>query len=94
MITKEQLADACRAHDNAADTGTTLPEALSKRGVETNAAVYVADQRALRMVLGMRGEASTASRRVMLSQEEEKLMMRFAAMWLDGLVVGLKCGGK
>lgn len=92
-IKKEQLSDACRAHDNAADRGELFPSILSKRGVDARDAVYVAEQRALRMILEMRGDpvpGLLAPMPIQLTAEEDKLLMKLATAWLDGLVVGMK----
>lgn len=91
MITKDQLSAACRAHDNASDTGTSFEEILQRRGVNAKDAAYVAEQRALRMILAMRGQdAPMQFAAIRLTPDEEKLLMKLAAAWMDGLAVGLK----
>lgn len=93
MITKEQIAAACRAHDNAADMGESMPEILAKRGIDARDAIYVAEQRALRLVLLASGRPMpdpTRMSQVALSASERKMFTQLTVMWLDGLAVGVK----
>lgn len=92
-ITRDKLNAACRAHDNAADTGATLPEILAKRGVDVKDAMYVAEQRALRIVLHTSGRPApdpTKLTRVELSAQEQHLLAVLMSTWIDGFAVGIK----
>jgi hypothetical protein len=92
MITKDKLADAVRAIDNLADVGVGFDEALRKRGFDPTAVTYVAQQRALRMVLVAQGrtpelEPMTA-RGIAFSARERQMIAQFATAWIDGLLAG------
>jgi hypothetical protein len=91
MITREQLAAACRAHDNAIDIGEGVHDIWKKRGANARDVTYVAQQRALRLILSMRGETLDMTRLsdVKLSPIELNLYERLAAAWMDGLAVGI-----
>lgn len=95
MITKEELAAACRAHDNAIDIGEPFEEVWRKRNIEVRDAVAVATQRALRQILILRGQlgamSATEPSKVQLTADEQELLRQFTVMWLDGLAVGLHC---
>ena len=92
MITKDKLADAVRAIDNLADVGVGFDEALRKRGFDPTAVTYVAQQRALRLVLIAQGRAPelepVAMRQVTFSARERAMLVQFATAWIDGLLAG------
>lgn len=95
MITKDQLADACRAMDNLADAGESFADILDRRGIiSTNDALYVAQQRALRIILLLRPHGkvpiSLEPTQVKLNRAEHTLYMQLVMAWIDGLAVGLK----
>lgn len=92
-ITLEQLKEACRAHDNAVDLGASFEDVVAKRGLSAKDVMYVAEQRALRMILAMRGIA-VSSEPIRLSKVEVDILASFASMWMDGLSVGIKCTEK
>jgi hypothetical protein len=95
-ITKDQLAAACRAQDNLADIGTAMGDILKQRGIDPADALYVAEQRALRMVLVLENRLKEVDQTklspVSLSARERKVQAQFATIWLDGLVAGVKTG--
>jgi len=96
MITKNNLSAAVRAADNLMDTGTKTDEILRLRGLNSSDAFYVAEQRALRLVLAARGElksvGATAPSKHQLSAEETRMLRHLMVAWLDGLITGTKCG--
>ena len=92
MITKDKLADAVRAIDNLADVGVGFEDALRKRGFDPAAVTYVAEQRALRMVLIAQGRSPElepmTARGISFSARERQMIAQFATAWIDGLLAG------
>jgi hypothetical protein len=95
-IKKEQLAAAVRAADNLADIGTSMGDILKQRGIDPTDALFVAEQRALRMVLVLENRLKEVDQTrlspVSLSARERKVQAQFASIWLDGLLAGVKTG--
>lgn len=94
MITRQQLLDACRTADNAVDFGVDFEEMWRRQGVDVKDVAYVAEQRGLRMLCHMRGQAMPATpAEVVVSETERNLIVTLAAMWMDGLAMGLRVAG-
>ena len=98
MITKNKLADAVRAIDNIADMGTSFDEALRARGFDPLAVHYVAEQRALRLVLVAQGRTAELepmiARQIAFSARERAMLAQFMTAWIDGLLAGAAVSNK
>lgn len=89
-MNSEQLAGAARYMDELADEKGLL-QALQAVEVEQDAVMYVAQQRALRMLLALRGERVHPTRqiKVKLSVIEQEIEKHLALASLDGICIGL-----
>ena len=95
MVSREVLASVVTDNDRRAERrGTTV--VLQGLGFDPGGAAYVAEQRALRAVLAMRGPLPDTSRpfAVALSSEEHRLLTAMASVWLDGLAAGAAAPGR
>jgi hypothetical protein len=67
-------------------------DALRKRGFDPAAVTYVAEQRALRMVLVAQGRTAElepmTARGIAFSARERQMIAQFATAWIDGLLAG------
>lgn len=94
----DDLAAACRCNDAELDAGGSVPTLMLNLGVDPTGAVYVAEQRALRVALlasGVSPEllASKAAFVVtphMLHKRQRDLIPIYAGVWTDGLATGIR----
>ena len=89
-MNSEQLAGAARYMDELADEKGLL-QALQAVDMDMDSIIYVAQQRALRMVLALRGEKvhSTRQVKVNLSVIEQEIEKHLTLASLDGICIGL-----
>lgn len=99
MLGRDELSAAVRALDDASDAGVDLPTTLASLGIDGQGALYVAEQRALRVGLLFEGwteeelrlmASGVNPRRVHIDSSIQVLLPTFAAVWLDGLATGRK----
>jgi hypothetical protein len=99
-LTKSTIADAVWASDALADEGHSLPEIVRMANISFEDAMYVAQQRALRIILMQRGDAAVAqmkrdayeqySRTVKLARSEGAQQALLATIWLDAFTAGVR----
>lgn len=93
-VGQRELSEASRYTDaRAEDIG--FEETVNELGIEMSGLMYVAEQRALRMILIMQGRSpsemsKTSFERISLSSNERKMMALFQSCWIDALCVGVK----
>src|SRR5687768_1332791 len=89
-MTSDQLSAACRENDLRADLGG-FPSAAKSLGVDPEDLLYIAEQRAMRLVMKRWGiEIPTVKREIQfnsLQLEEIKLLTAASA---DGIAIGLR----
>lgn len=96
MIGYKELGRAGFDNDCRVGEGTQMPTLLSGWGFgDAESIIKVAEQRALRLILIHRGsdEAARMTQQAYagefsvesLTDEEEKLLMHYTTMWIDGL---------
>lgn len=92
-LSREDLAAACSTNDRAVDAGGSIPMLLMGLHVDPASAVYVAEQRALRIALLASGvppaDFPTATYGS-LSIIQRELIPVYAGAWLDGLATALR----
>lgn len=96
MIGKDQLATTVSNLDRLTELGLDYANVVEALEVEKDDARYVAEQRALRLVLALRGDESLlmlmrapAAFTVKLTDQEKKQIELLATAWLDGLYAGI-----
>lgn len=102
MLDFDAITAAVWANDSRADEGLDLPAIFKMLGVDESAASYIAEQRALRIVMLQRGEWTAMSaerirrdayeqifRKVKLTPREQGLIAVMATLWLDGFAAGV-----
>lgn len=90
MIDRDILNVAASQGDETAERHG-LRAALERVGINHDDALYVASQRALRLVLIDRGEAlPTESGPIMLTDAEEETHRKYTTMCLDGISIGVR----
>lgn len=88
-MNSEQLAAAVRYMDDVSDR-EGLQGVLQAVGVERSDLAYISEQRALRVVLMIRGAPiPKAMTPIQLSREEEMLLTSLATSCMDGICIGL-----
>jgi len=102
VITRQDLARAAWDNDAVADEspGQGIPNVAHKVNTTAGAVVYVAQQRALRMVISSRGpeEAKRISDQAYaneisiedLSEEEVERAVAYQAVWIDACFTGMR----
>jgi hypothetical protein len=90
MIGKDQIAEAARYADAGAEEHG-LQTYLRGHDIDHEGLMYVANQRALRAVMIERGQSPNVTRPtpVNLTREELNRMVTYAALFMDGFVVGV-----
>lgn len=91
MLTRDELAGACRINDERSLTG--IEPLLLHLGVEPRGSIYVAEQRALRQALVYEGWSPSEIALMASGVKPSRIrlgatlvyMPGFSAMWLDGL---------
>jgi hypothetical protein len=99
-LTKSRIADAAWASDALADEGHTLPEIMRAANISFEDAMYVAEQRAMRLVLAQRGDTTAATlsrdayeqrhRTYHLQPRERQMMAMLQSIWLDAFTAGVR----
>lgn len=87
---RDDIARACRENDQIVDEGGKVPDVLGALGADEHGVLYVAEQRALRMVIHLRGGKMPVERESVLASPAD--LAAFAAVWLDGFAAGLRAG--
>lgn len=90
------LAKAARLNDYEADAGKDAIKIAADLEIDTDALVYMAEQRALRVVLIQSGrlaevqdaEMEARAQEIKLNVAEQAMMQMLTVMCLDGLVIG------
>ena len=99
MLGRDELSRAVRLLDATSDAGNDLPTILEFLEVDSRGAVYVAEQRALRVAMLRSGvnpielRALTARGAAFvpkLTERENAMIPIYAGLWLDGLAAGVK----
>ncbi len=92
MIDKDQLAAACCTNDRGTDhLGLTVAQLVTQLDVVFAGAHYVGEQRAMRLLLHLRGEKQPDGwKKIQFSQSELVLLKHLTAFWIDGLTCGLR----
>lgn len=100
MLSRDDLARAVRTNDALSEAGgDATPRILFDLGVDPMAAVYVAEQRALRVALLHSGwtpldlrrlAEEDAGRHVYPSAEQNALIPVYAGVWVDALATGIR----
>jgi hypothetical protein len=98
-LSRDEIASAARANDDRVDQGEALAAVLTDLGVDPQSAIYVADQRALRVALLFEGWTRSElalmaqgmkPRRVKLSPEQVAYMPIYSGIWIDGFAAGVQ----
>ena len=98
-LTRSDLADACQRNDIIVDAGGSVPGVMMTLGVDPMGAVYVAEQRALRVALLHSGVTPAILRAVAqrdaviplkLHKRQRDLIPIYAGVWTDGLIAGVR----
>jgi len=85
------LSEAARYNDAMAEEHT-LESVIMNMNLHPDEVHHVASQRALRVILMLRGEIGdiTKQNNVRLSGEERELMLTLTAVAMDGIAIGTK----
>lgn len=98
-LNREDLAAAARQNDRIVDAGGSIPPLLMTLGVEPMSAVYLAEQRALRVAMihsgtNPRALQAAAERGIAftpkLDPRQSELIPVYASLWVDGLACALR----
>lgn len=98
-LSRDELAAAVRLNDDHADAGETTAAILADLGADPQAALYVAEQRALRVALMFEGWTRSElalmaqglkPRKVKLSPEQVAYLPIYSSIWIDGLAAGMR----
>lgn len=91
MILKtDDFARACRETDDISLEPNAIEILCNALNIDQNALIYVAQQRALRLVLHLRNEAPIPHQPISMTPEEEQLYNKFSATWIDAALISLK----
>lgn len=90
------LAKAARLNDYEADAGKDPTKIAADLEIDTDALIYMAEQRALRVVLIQAGrieevqgaEMEARAQQVSLSPSQQALMQMLTVMYIDAMVIG------
>jgi hypothetical protein len=87
MIEKETIAEAIRNMDAVAEEHQDFGKHLRMLGIDPDDLLYVANQRALRLILIDKGvNPNRPHRSVKLTMEESRRQNRYALAFIDGFV--------
>lgn len=99
-LTKTTIADAAWASDAMADEGHSLPEIVRAANISFEDAMYVGEQRAMRLILAQRGDVAAdqlkrdayeqTSRTYRLTPAEKRQITMLQVIWLDAFVAGVR----
>ena len=98
-LNRDDLAAACSHNDRIVDAGGSVPAILLTLGVDPTAAVYVAEQRALRVAMLHSGvtagdlyRAATlgAAFKPKITKTQRDLIPVYAGVWTDGFCTAMR----